>query len=398
MTYNLKYLEQVSRKHEWKRLAEVSCNNQADPKTSKNHSACKFHRFLEDHGFEQFITTFPAGWSPQKVVKSNGILPKMALNSIAILAQALAQIATMGKKGDGKSGGKKGSGKTSNAKGVKPGTYIKDGVILKNSQKKEEEHSEELDEQKDVPMKKRKRSRPAKKEKKEKAEKEEPADTGEFRRRDRPKSRPEPVGPEFSVDYLSHYPGMAAVFPSLALILAALSDGVISVLSAGKRSDKQKISALPIVLAMSTYFSVVLMANSARYSVSRIIGIDQAFETGEKILPELMPMMRFIYSVNICGRLQHMLGQFRTPDGILVTQLGRPFVESPIKDLTDQEVNSVDWSKAEDIEDLLDFASFDEDGARFVYQRIRWLHEMRLWLSLSGDAIWTMIRLMKLWT
>ena len=268
MTYNLKYLEQVSSKHEWKRLAEVSCNNQADPKTSKNHSACKFHRFSEDHGFEQFITTFPAGWSPKKVVKSNGILPKMALNSVAILAQALAQIATMGKKGDGKSGGKKGSGKTSNAKGVKPGTYIKDGVILKNSQKKEEEHSEELDEQKDVPMKKRKRSRPAKKEKKEKAEKEEPADTGEFRRRDRPKSRPEPVEPAFSVDYLSHYPGMAAVFPSLALILAALSDGVISVLSAGKRSDKQKISAQPIVLAMSTYFSVVLMANSARYSVS----------------------------------------------------------------------------------------------------------------------------------
>lgn len=68
MTYNLKYLEQVSSKHEWKRLAEVSCNNQADPKTSKNHSACKFHQFSEDHGFEQFITTFPAGWSPQKVV------------------------------------------------------------------------------------------------------------------------------------------------------------------------------------------------------------------------------------------------------------------------------------------------------------------------------------------
>ena len=168
----------------------------------------------------------------------------------------------MGKKGDGKSGGQKGSGKTSNAKGVKPGTYIKDGVILKNSQKKEEEHSEELDEQKDVPMNKRKRSRPAKKEKKEKAKKEEPADAGEVRRRDRPKPRQEPVEPEFSVDYLSHYPGMAAVFPSLALILAALSDGVISVRSAGKRSDKQKISALPIVLAMSTYFSVVLMANS----------------------------------------------------------------------------------------------------------------------------------------
>ena len=94
-------------------------------------------------------------------------------------------------------------------------------------------------------------------------------------------------------------------------------------------------------------------------------------------MPELMPMMRFIYSVNICGWLQHMLGQFRTPDGILVTPLGRPFVESPIKNLTDQEVNSVDWSKAEDIEDLLDFASFDEDGARFVYQRIRFFRKIR---------------------
>ena len=26
----------------------------------------------------QFIETFPAGWSPQKVVNSKGILPKMA--------------------------------------------------------------------------------------------------------------------------------------------------------------------------------------------------------------------------------------------------------------------------------------------------------------------------------
>ena len=27
----------------------------------------------------QFIATFPAGWSPQKVVKSKGTLPQMAL-------------------------------------------------------------------------------------------------------------------------------------------------------------------------------------------------------------------------------------------------------------------------------------------------------------------------------
>ena len=32
--------------------------------------------------FGQFITTFPAGWSPQMVVKSKGIHTNMALNQV----------------------------------------------------------------------------------------------------------------------------------------------------------------------------------------------------------------------------------------------------------------------------------------------------------------------------
>lgn len=74
------------------------------------------------------------------------------------------------------------------------------------------------------------------------------------------------------------------------------------------------------------------------YDVSRIIGVDTLFETGEQILPELMPYFRFIQSTNLYGFLLHFLGQFRTQDGMLVTPVGRPFIRSPISDHSDEEI------------------------------------------------------------
>ena len=76
---------------------------------------------------------------------------------------------------------------------------------------------------------------------------------------------------------MSHYPGHAVVYPTIALLVASISDATISVLGSGKRSDKQKISPLPVVLLAAHFFAVALMSNAARYSVSRIIGVDAMF-------------------------------------------------------------------------------------------------------------------------
>lgn len=43
---------------------------------------------------------------------------------------------------------------------------------------------------------------------------------------------------EFSIDFMSHYPGHSVVYPTIALLVASMSDATISVLGSGKRSDK----------------------------------------------------------------------------------------------------------------------------------------------------------------
>lgn len=187
---------------------------------------------------------------------------------------------------------------------------------------------------------------------------------------------------------MSHYPGMAAVFPSIALLVSAISDATIATLGSGKRSDKQKISPLPVVLLTANFFAVSLMANAARFSVSRVIGIDRMFDTGEAILPELQPHFRFIHSTNLGNFLLHMLGQFRTPDGIFVTPLGRPFLQSPLQGESDEDMNGLNWEEDEEIEDLLDVAGFHDDGEMFCGQRLRWSHDPSMLLML-WRATWT---------
>ena len=157
---------------------------------------------------------------------------------------------------------------------------------------------------------KRKRSRPHKKDKKGKKSKREdkPNDSGDHRRKDGPLNRPPAEEPEFKVDFFFHYPGHAVTFPNISLILANLAQAVMSTLASGKRSDKMRISPFPQVVLASSYFQVVLMSNVARFSISRIIGIDYTYPTGEEVGSELSPLFLFVHSVNIFCFMQHFLG------------------------------------------------------------------------------------------
>ena len=281
----------------------------------------------------------------------------------------------MGAKGDGK-GGRKGKGKP---KGSKSDAYIRNGYIERpkpnKTTKKEDvaQEEESVDDEKPK-SKKRKRSR-QKKEKKDDGNRENKnQDSGDHRRREKPVEKPIPEETEFAIDYMSHYPGLAAVFPSISLMLAALSESFISVLSAGKRSDKAKVSPFPLLLLTSSFFTVTLMSNAAKYSASRVIGIDRMYETGESVLPKLQPLFKFVHSTNLTTFFSHLLGQFRTPDQVLVTPLARPFLASPIRDESsaDMEVN---WDDSDEVDDLMDIAQFHDDGPLFCGLRMRWCHD-----------------------
>lgn len=178
------------------------------------------------------------------------------------------------------------------------------------------------------------------------------------------------------MDFFSHYPGHAVTFPNISLILANLAQAVISTLASGKRSDKMRISPFPLVVLASSYFQVVLMSNVDRFSISRIIGIDYTYPTGKEGVSDLSPLFRFVHSVNIFSFMQHFLGQHRTPDGILVTPIARPFFRSTVRDLTQQDVTDVDWGDHHSFEDLLDTADYYDNETmtpvEFCGTRIRW--------------------------
>ena len=116
------------------------------------------------------------------------------------------------------------------------------------------------------------------------------------------------------------------------------------------------------------------MSNAAKYSASRVIGIDRMYETGESVLPKLQPLFKFVHSTNLTTFFSHLLGQFRTPDQVLVTPLARPFLASPIRDepSADMEVN---WDDSDEVDDLMDIAQFHDDGPLFCGLRMRWCHD-----------------------